>query len=355
MCEWNEREENQIMQDFLDSWNKFHKRWDNLSRRKKLPNNNSITVGSFRMEIPITKIKFSATHSKQTKQFPIYRALPEPYFIHKDIIDKKIDLHAVFININPSEPKFYHLNNDSRVHKSLFKRYPNEQKNGKAKTDDFDALDWFKIYNCKNDYSEFISQLINKYETLNKFWFNQYRRKWCSDSGVAQCDLKNIASFELYPWHTKKSNQLNNGWKNHKIVNSYIIKPAIVLSKRCISPLFRNKIFSRGKRDEWREYFTINNEYWLPLNKRILVFADETENNIPKSTSTYLLDLYYHKTQKVFFLNFSGPSGMYFPKIDKSVCIIKNNRGRYISVQFKRFLLDDFLKKTVAETCSLIP
>ena len=47
--------------------------------------------------------------------------MPEPYFIHKEIINNTIDLHAVFININPSEPKFYHLNNKGRVHKDFSK------------------------------------------------------------------------------------------------------------------------------------------------------------------------------------------------------------------------------------------
>ena len=346
MTEWNRSDEDRIMQDFLNSWNKFHETWNKkLSRRNGSPNNKKITVGKFRMLIPTDEINFSATHVNITRPFPIYRALPEPYFIHKEIINNTIDLHAVFININPSEPKFYHLNNKGRVHKDFFENFPNEKTNGDAKSNSFDALDWFEIYNDKIEYSEFISELIDKYESLNGFWFNKRRRKWCRDSGIITCDLKNIASFELYPWHTKESNQLDSSWKNPKIVNSYIIKPAIVLSKRCISPLFRNKIFSRGMRPDWRRYFEANKEYWLPLNRRILVFSDESENKIPKSTKTYLLDVHYNPTQKVFFLNFSGPSGTDLPKIDNSVCLIKHKRGKYISVQFKRFLLNHVLKQ----------
>ena len=261
---------NKILTDFLDYWDKWHTEWYEKCSIKT-PNPNSKIKD---WKVPTASIDYSSTKKYKNgaklkfikEPFPVYRAIPEPYWIHKDIIANRIELHAVFMNINPGPSKFYHLNSNTKVpntRKKLLSKYKGEDKNNEIDPE----INWFKKYDTSlQTYSKFISSLIDIYgdtvtnENYGEFWHNKNRVDWLKGySKMNKSTLKNIATFELIPWHTNNVSEIKTDWYNYKSIEDNILNPAIHLSQNT-NGLLKNKIISRGKRDKWDEIFNNINQ-----------------------------------------------------------------------------------------------
>ncbi|MDB4682708.1 hypothetical protein OAE89_01425 [Crocinitomicaceae bacterium] len=254
-----------ILKNFIKYWNDWHKQWYNIPSNKTL-NESQKNIKDWK--VPEVMMDYSGTINIGTgkekfrnEEYAVYKAIPEPYWIHKDIISNPVKLLAVFMNINPGPSKFYHLNSNTVVPKTktnLFTKYKGEENNNEI----IPEIDWFKEYKGKK-YSEFISSMIDKYNKLNisgNFWHNKNRVIWLNEHpDINKSKLKNIATFELIPWHTNNVNDIKSDWYNYESIIANILQPAIHLSKKVKGPL-NNKIISRGKRNKWNDVFNKMNE-----------------------------------------------------------------------------------------------
>jgi hypothetical protein len=288
-----------ILNEFVEYWDKWHKEWYKKCS-KKIPKPDLQIKG---WNVPEKEIDYSGTidlnrgngkkKNFSSEKIHVYKAIPEPYWIHKDIIANRIELHAVFMNINPGPSKFYHLNSNTKVPNTgtrLLTKYRGENKNNEINP----AIDWFAEYTeSVQTYSKFISSLIDIYgdtvtnENYGKFWHNKNRVDWLKEHPkINKSSLKNIATFELIPWHTNNVSEIKSDWYYNDSIEEDILKPAIHLCKSA-SDVFQNKIISRGKRDKWNDVFeNINKKSQYRLLKiNEIAFVQSRPGNTPNSDS----------------------------------------------------------------------
>jgi len=314
------KEENteNVLSEFVNYWNCWHEEWLKLVNPKQKKIKGWI--------IPKKKIDFAATEKKMNgskkkkdgtfkevlfkKKIEIFRAIPEPHWIHNDLLDNIHPPKAVFININPGPPKFYHLRPDN--HQDFFKNNKKEKNNNEIKP----LINWIQLYEDKGSYSNFISALIVKYSESTDFWHYKNRVQWLNDYNTNnKATIKDIATFELTPWHTNAVSEIKKEWFHDSAITDYIMKPAICLAKK-IDGLLKNRIISRGKRDEWVKLFSSQKlkKEWKKYEDCI-TFGGEGPNSV------YYTVIFYNKQEKVYFINFSGPQTMKLPKLDKQTKI----------------------------------
>lgn len=336
--------ESKILKDFREYWDEWHSEWKN---------ENSTNILGWK--VPDCQISFAATQVKKDKsngevdkngkpkqEFvmynkEVYKAIPEPYFIHKDILDesKKVKLSSVFININPGPPKFYHLHPKHKDNSTIFFTYPVEKKNNSHTPN----INWIQHYVNQGSYLEFISKLIDLYTMrknkpdLDKFWHNKLRVQWLIKGLKKSVNLKNIASFEIIPWHTNSVDEIKDDWYNYNRIEHFILNPAVYLCQNITNDIFKNKIISRGKPATWKTVFdkiVIENS-WKRYDSILTISW--------RKNKYFKTIIWYNSEKDIYFFNFSGMGfqGMDLPELTDKTEVILFNR---------RFPIMEFLKRT---------
>ena len=286
-------------------------------------------------------------------------AIPEPYWISKEIIHGKRKPRAVFFNINPGPNKFYHLMDSSSYGTDAAfnqdKKWKDDSGHSSGKHN------WSKVYcdtsvtspNNNPIYSEFINKLIDTYSDEEDFWHCKKRVEWVNEiesNPNDNCELKDIVNLEFFPFHTNKAKEIKDEWIDMKKHIEFLLKPAIHLSQKVKSRELKNKIISRGNWQEgWKPYFEserLQND-WDFVTKRIIIYPLLNIEGTGKGKVTYYLNICYTKIEngsKIFFLNFQGGGAaapkMLLPSIEKkqSICFIEKNNDDYHSLYFDQFM-----------------
>jgi hypothetical protein len=374
-----------ILKDFREYWDKWHKEWYEIFAKDENPEKSGI----YDWKLPKEKITYHLKGKQIPIKLPIYLAIPEPYWISKEIINEDSVPRAVFFNINPGPNKFYHLLDSkfyaNEVKKETDEREANKKKLStalKTKTKEYKKLErelkelkhgafnqdkiwdhdndhkrdihnWSKNYTDKLKYSDFINDLIDTYKNEKKFWHFQYRLKWVKDFEDSlenihkeKCQLKDIATFEYFPFHTNKADEIELNWINQEAHNNYLLNPAVYLSRKVESEELKNKIISRGNWNKgWKSYFNEIAVDWKIFPKKIVVYPRFNKDPDSKGSTPYTLNICHKEKQEenpVFFLNFDGggAKGMSLPTLEskQTVCFIEICGDKYISVYFDEFM-----------------
>jgi len=328
------------LKEFVDYWDEWHKEWWGYFNKKpsspfciKKEWSSPFKFDDARSKSP-TKIHLTKLKKNYEE---IYKFFPEPYWMDTSNIS---DIRAVFFNINPGSPENYHHFNNGMVKRGSCLR-----------TEKDDVLIWEEIYKQKNKYSLVIKELIDNYNDSTKFWHIRKRVNWLNEfRGFNKLKLKNIASFDLVPWHTNKSDEIISYIKSkgiHDAIIEYLLKPALMISS-FITKGLSNKIicFGAPMRDMLEK--NIESESSL-LNKRRHYIVVHSDNFLESS----LLDIYQTKgadgKNNQYICVFWANQNMALPK--NNSIVFRHSKGKSYNMKenkfiqrFENFLLSDFDK-----------